>query len=104
MMNTRILPPLKTFINRMVNDPTRNVVIAIFGDFNRSLPGSDHASALNATVIGRYVKPGTTGKVSANVQLPAGTPSVPGFWSYLARTLKVSGEPFGTNPHTSILL
>lgn len=104
MMNTRILPPLRTFINRMMNLPDRNVVVAILGDFNRSLPGSDHASALNATVIGKYVKVGTTGKVGANVQLPAGTPSVPGFWAYLAKTLKVPTDPFGANPHGTILL
>lgn len=104
MMNTRILPPLKVFINRMMNLPDRNVVVAILGDFNRSLPGSDHASALNSIVMGKYVKVGTTGKVSANVQLPAGTPTVPAFWSYLAKVLKVPSEPFGTNPHTSILV
>ncbi len=104
MMNTRILPPLKVFINRMMNLPDRNVVVAIIGDFARSLPGSDHASALNATVIGKYVKVGTTGKVTANVQLPAGTPSVPGFWAYLSKVLKVPTDPFGANPHTSILL
>jgi hypothetical protein len=104
MMNTRILPPLKVFINRMMNQPGRNVVVAIVGDFARSLPGSDHASALNATVIGKYVKVGTTGKVSPTVQLPAGTPSVPGFWSYLAKVLKVPADPFGANPHTSILV
>jgi len=104
MMNTRILPPLKVFLNRMMNVPDRNVVVAIFGDFARSLPGSDHASALNATVIGKYVKNGTTGKMSATVQLPAGTPSVPGFWAYLSKALKVPTEPFGANPHTSILV
>lgn len=104
MMNTRILPPLKVFINRMMNLPDRNVVVAILGDFNRSLPGSDHASALNSIVMGKYVKPGTTGKVAANVQLPTGTPSVPAFWSYLGKLLKVPTEPFGANPHTSILV
>ena len=104
MMSTRILPPLKVFINRMMNLPDRNVVVAIFGDFARSLPGSDHASALSGTVIGKYVKVGTTGKMSANVQLPAGTPSVPGWWAYLASVLKVPSSPFGANPHTTILL
>jgi hypothetical protein len=104
MMNTRILPSLKTFINRMLNVPDRNVVVAIIGDFARSLPGSDHASSLNSTVIGKYVKVGTTGRVSATVQLPAGTPAVPGYWSYLSKVLKVPTDPFGTNPHTSILI
>ncbi len=104
MMNQRILPPLKVFMNRMMNVPDRNVVVMIMGDFARSLPGSDHASAMSATVIGKYVKPGTTGKMSANVQLAAGTPSVPGLWSYLGKTVKLAAEPFGANPHGSILL
>lgn len=104
MMNGRILGPLKVFINRMMNRADRNVVVAILGDFNRSLPGSDHASSLNSIVIGKYVKTGTTGKVSAAVQLPTGTPSVPGYWSYLSKVLKVPTEPFGANPHTAILL
>ena len=104
MMNTRILPPLKTFISRMLNRPDYNVGILIMGDFARSLPGSDHASSMSATVIGKYVKVGTTGKMSANVQLPAGTPSVPGLWAYLAEVMKVPSNPFGANPHTTVLL
>jgi hypothetical protein len=106
MMNTRILPPLKVFMNRMMNRPDMNVGVLIFGDFNRSLPGSDHASSLCATVIGKYVKVGTTGRVSANVQLPAGSPSVPGLWSYLSETMKVptAANPFGANQHPSLLL
>jgi hypothetical protein len=105
MMNTRILPPLKVFINRMMNQPNQNVVVAIFGDFARSRTGSDHASALTGTVIGKYVKVGTTGKMSNTVQLAAGTPSVPGFWAYLSTVLKTpGGSPFGANPHTTIAL
>jgi hypothetical protein len=103
MMNSRILPPLKTFLNRMLTDPERNVVVAIMGDFARSLPGSDHAAAMSATVIGKYVKNGTTGKMSANVQLPAGTPSVPGLWAYLSKVLKFGQMPFGSNPHPSLV-
>lgn len=104
MMNSRILPPLKVFINRMMNRSDMNVVVAIFGDFARSLPGSDHASALAATVIGKYVKVGTTGRMSANVTLPSGTPSVPGFWSYLAAVSKASSNPFGANQHPTITM
>jgi Protein of unknown function (DUF1501) len=106
MMNTRILPPLKVFMNRMMNRPDMNVGILIFGDFARSLPGSDHASSLSATVIGKYVKVGTTGKMSANVQLPAGTPSVPGLWSLLSEAMRVptASNPFGANQHPSLLL
>lgn len=104
MMNQRILPPLKTFINRNMNQAGKNYVVMIFGDFARSLPGSDHAAALSATVIGKYVKVGTTGKMSANVQLPAGTPSVPGLWAYLGKVLNIRNQPFGTNPHNGLVL
>lgn len=104
MMNTRILPPLKVFINRMMNRPDFNVNVVILGDFARSLPGSDHASAMTSTVIGRYVKPGTTGKMSANVQLAAGTPSCMGLWQYLSAITKTAGQPLGANPHPAIAL
>ncbi len=103
-MTQRILPGLRTFVSRMVNAPNRNVVVAILGEFARSLPGSDHASALSATVIGKYVRVGTTGKVNERVQLAAGTPQAPGFWSYLGRVLNVAGTPFGTNPHTGLVV
>jgi hypothetical protein len=102
MMNTRILPPLKTFITRMMNRPDFNVTIAILGDFARSVEGSDHASAMTATVIGKYVKPGTTGKMSPNVQLAAGTPSCLGLWQYLSAINLVTAMPLGANPHPTI--
>lgn len=104
MMGTRILPPLNTFLQRNLNQPGKNVMVAIIGDFARSLPGSDHQSNLTATVIGKNVKPGTTGKVAANVGLPAGTPSIAGFWAYLAAAAKAPTTLFGANPHTSILV
>lgn len=104
MMNTRILPPLRTFITRMMNRADYNVNVVILGDFARSLPGSDHASAMSATVIGKYVKVGTTGKMAANVQLAAGTPSCMGLWQYLSALTKTPGAPLGANPHASILL
>jgi hypothetical protein len=103
MMSARILPGLNTFLSRNLNQPGKNVVVAIFGDFARSLPGSDHQGNLTATVIGKHVKPGTTGKVAGNVSLPAGTPSIPQFWSYLAAVTKTTTPLFGTNPHTSIV-
>ncbi len=110
MMNNRILNGtqngrggLRKFIARMMNIPDYNVVVAILGDFARSLPGSDHASALSATVIGKYVRVGTTGRMSASVNLPNGGPSVPQFWAYLAKVSKVPTEPFGANPHNLVL-
>jgi hypothetical protein len=103
MMNTRILPPLKVFINRMMNRPDYNVGVLILGDFARSVEGSDHASAMTATVIGKYVKPGTTGKMSPNVQLAAGTPSCLGLWQYLSDIMKTTGAPLGANPHPTLV-
>lgn len=105
MMNTRILPPLRTFITRMMNRPDYNVNVVIIGDFARSLPGSDHASSMAATVIGKNVRVGTTGKMSANVQLPAGTPSCLGLWQYLAALTKgPAATALGNNPHTGLIV
>jgi hypothetical protein len=102
-MNNYLLPPLNTFMDRMVNAAGRNVVVCIMGDFARSLPGSDHQPNLTATVIGKYVKQGSTGKVDAAVGLPAGTPSSPQLWSYLAAVTKTAGSPLGANPHALVL-
>lgn len=104
MMNNNILPGLKVFLQRMMSDTAFNVTTLIFGDFARSLPGSDHAHVLSATVFGKRVKVGTTGKVSSSVGLPTGSPSIPGMWAFMAAASNVTTTPFGTNPHTSILL
>jgi hypothetical protein len=104
MMNTRILPGLRTFLTRMLADPARSTTVAIFGDFARSLPGSDHARCTSATLIGSRVRVGTTGKVNANVGLPTGSPNVAQFWALLSAAAGVPGTPFGANPHTSLLL
>jgi hypothetical protein len=104
MMTERILPALRVFISRMVADPTRNVNVMIVGDFSRSLPGSDHAAGVSATVIGKNVRVGTTGRVNGDVQLTAGTPQGLGLWAYLARLVNLPFQPFGTNPHTGLVL
>ena len=104
MMNARILPPLKVFINRMVADTRRNVNVVILGDFSRSLPGSDHAAGVSATVIGKNVRVGTTGRVTSEVSLSAGTPQGLGLWAYLARLTNVTYQPFGSNPHPGLVL
>lgn len=97
---TPMMGALKTFLDRMVTaSSTRNVVVCLMGDFARSLPGSNHQPNLSATVIGKYVQRGTTGRVNADVALPAGTPSSTGFWSYLAAAAKSPSNPFGANPH-----
>ncbi len=104
MMNERILPSLRVFINRMVADSRRNVNVVIMGDFSRSLPGSDHAAGVSATVIGKNVRVGTTGRVDADVRLSAGTPQGLGLWAYLARLTNLPFQPFGSNPHTGLVL
>lgn len=99
-----IMPGLKIFTDRMVT-ATSNVTVVIFGDFARSLPGSDHASVTTATIIGPNVKLGTTGKVDAAVGLPAGTPTVNGLWGLVATLAKAPApaiQAFGGNPHTAI--
>ncbi len=104
MMNDRIIPSLRVFINRMVADSRRNVNVVIMGDFSRSLPGSDHAAGVSATVIGKNVRVGTTGRVDADVRLSPGTPQGLGLWAYLARLTNLPFQPFGSNPHTGLVL
>jgi hypothetical protein len=102
IMANRILPGLNTFLSRNVTAGGANVTVAIFGDFARSLPGSDHQPNLTATVIGRNVVTGTTGHCDGNVSLAAGSPAIPQFWSYLGAVSRCPGTPFGANPHTAI--
>lgn len=99
MMSSRIIPPLKTLLDRTLDDPNFNVTVAIVGDFARSLPDSDHQPSCAVTVIGKNVKTGTTGRVDGNVNMPSGTPDVRQMWSYLASVLKAPANPFGANPH-----
>jgi hypothetical protein len=103
MMTQNILPTLNVFLNRMLGATGRNVVVLIMGDFARSLPGSDHQPNLSATVMGKYVKVGTTGRTDANVGLPDGSPAAKQLWAYLAAVLKLDNVPFGANPHDLVL-
>lgn len=105
MVSQRIAPGLGTFLTRMVDGASaeRNVIVAIFGDFHRSLPGSDHQANLAALVIGKTFKNATTGKTAANVALPPGTPGIDGLWQVLAAAAKVDASPFGANPHATLL-
>jgi hypothetical protein len=102
-MTSYLLPPLATFTQRMLQAAGRNVVVLIVGDFARSLPGSDHQPNLSVTVMGKYVKQGTTGKVYSNVALPPGTPGSQQMWSYVAAVAKAPKNPFGANPHNLVL-
>jgi hypothetical protein len=101
-----IIPGLKTFTDRMLTEQSEfNITVIILGDFARSLPGSDHATVTVATVMGHNVRQGTTGKVDANVGFVTSTPTVDGFWGYIAT---LAGAPratitaFGGNQHPSI--
>ncbi len=98
-MTDRILPALSTFLQRNLALAGYNITTAIIGDFARSLPNSDHAACISATVFGKHVKTGSTGNVDANVRMPTGTPKAPGFWAYLAAAAGVTTQPFGANPH-----
>jgi hypothetical protein len=94
---------LKAFTDRTLAMANRNVITVIMGDFSRSLPGSNHQANMTATVIGKYVKLGTTGRVTADVGLPSGSPGIDQFWAYLGAVAGASGSPFGANPHNLVL-
>ncbi|TPG10138.1 hypothetical protein EAH88_07170 [Rhodanobacter glycinis] len=102
---TPITPSLITFLDRVMALPERNVVTLLVGEFSRTLPGADHAPGGTATVIGKYVKTGTTGR-----QLPDGSPpehaaSPEALWAYAAAALRLGGAaPFGRNPHPELLV
>lgn len=110
-MNAEIMPALATFLQRSLTMPGFNVVTALTGDFARTegKPGAEsgHAGGLSATVFGKDVKQGTTGRpivsVAGGYGLPEGTPRTREFWGLLA-TLARSGErPFGPNAHPSLV-
>jgi hypothetical protein len=103
ILDNGTMAALKVFTDRTLAMTDRNVVTVIMGDFSRSLPGSNHQPNMTATVIGKYVKLGTTGRVTSDVGLPAGSPGIDGFWAYLASVLGAEGKPFGTNPHNLVL-
>jgi hypothetical protein len=92
------MTPLRTFMNRMLNLPDRNVVVAITGDFVR-LPNGDHGDGVVTAVFGKYVKQGLSHGVDGNARFATGTPNVEAMWAAIAAALKVPGTPFGPNPH-----
>lgn len=95
--------PLATFIKRMLNQPDRNVVVAVSGELVR-LPNGDHGDGTVALLFGKYVKPGVSfGVTSSAAKFDPNTPGPKAFWSAAAAALKVSGEPFGANPHAKLI-
>lgn len=96
----RIMPGLNTFVNSVIlGQPNRNVTLALFGDFSRSLPRSDHQPNLSMTVIGKNVKPGSTGSVNSKMFLKQGGRGVPEMWAYLAALAGAKNAPFGPEKH-----
>lgn len=102
-MASVVMPGLNIFLERMLALEDRNVVVAMFGEFGRSTPSNDHQPNMTATVIGKYVKVGTTGKCDGDAGLPNNTPGRNAFWSFLASAVKAPTNPFGSNPHPLIL-
>lgn len=101
-----IMPALTTFYARLTSEPAlaaMNISVMVHGEFARSLPTSDHAPVVTPIVVGRNVKVGTTGHVSAAVALPEGTGASKEMWSYLAELAKVPKNPFPQNPHQLVL-
>lgn len=105
MMRGRIVPGLQTFLSRVVDQGMgeRNVMVALIGDFHRSLPGSDHQANVAALMIGKTLKSGTTGKTDDRVGFGANTPSVAGWWQLVGAAAKMDNNPFGANPHGALL-
>jgi hypothetical protein len=96
------IAPIKTFLERMLNDPTRNVVVCISGELVR-LPSGDHGDGTLAVLLGKHVKQGLSFPVTNQSRFAAGTPGVQAFWAAAAAALKVPGTPFGANPHSALI-
>ncbi len=111
-MMKAVLPSLSTFLGRTLAMPGRNVVTLLWGDFAR-LGGkagveSGHGNGVSASVFGKYVRPGTTGRFATNAtdmlyQLPKDTPEYPGLWALLTSLAKCPSSPWGDNPHRSLV-
>ena len=99
-----ILAPLRAFIGRVLALPDRNVVIALVGEFSRTVGESDHEPGGTATVIGRTVKTGTAAPQTETGAPPPGAPPIAGLWAYLAAALKVEEHPFGKNPNPELII
>jgi hypothetical protein len=93
------LAPIRTFLERMLNFPGKNVVVAISGEFVRETTGHGHGAGVVAAVFGKNVKQGLSYPVNGLARFAAGTPGSMGFWAGIAAACKVPGQPFGANPH-----
>lgn len=111
-MAMEIIPALSTFLARTLAMEGFNVVTALTGEFARTgarVVGqeSGHANGLSASVFGKYVAQGTTGRPAVSSQggyaLPMGTPGTKEFWGFLSAAAKSPAQPFGANAHPSLL-
>ena len=98
-----ILPDLRRFVARALTLPGRNVVIALMGEFSRTVGASDHAPGGTATVIGKRVRTGSAGPQTSGGLPPPTSPPPAGLWAYLASVLGVADHPFGVNPHPELV-
>src|SRR4030095_13358368 len=98
-----ITPSLTTFLDRTLALRGRNVVTLLVGEFSRTIPKSDHEPGGTATVIGKYVKTGTTGPQNADGSPPENAPPTESLWAYVAAALDVGGAPFGRNPNPELI-
>lgn len=110
-MSSEIMPALTTFLARARAMSGFNVVTALTGEFARTggKAGSEsgHANGLSATVFGKRVRQGTTGRPSVSAQgsyaLPMGTPATKELWGFLSSLVASEAQPFGPNAHPSLL-
>jgi hypothetical protein len=98
-----IIREVGTFVARSQEIPERNVVVALMGEFSRTVGESDHAPGGTATVIGKHVKTGSAGPQTAGGLPPPTSPPPAGLWAYLATVLQLKDHPFGVNPHPELV-
>lgn len=107
-MSQEIIPALSTFLRRSLTMPGFNIVTALTGEFARTagFPGAEsgHAGGLSASVFGKDVVQGTTGRPIISLPdggygLPAGTPGTKEFWGFLSALARAPERPFGANAH-----
>jgi hypothetical protein len=101
---TSILAEVRTFVARAMEIPGRNVVVALVGEFSRTVGASDHAPGGTATVIGKHVKTGSAGAQTTGGLPPPTSPPPAGLWAYLATVLQIKEHPFGENPHPELVV
>ncbi|HVH41150.1 MAG TPA: hypothetical protein VM925_02370 [Labilithrix sp.] len=96
------IKPLRTFLDRMLNLPDRNVVVCISGELARTLNG-DHSPGTVCAFFGKYLKRGLMYGCDSQVRFRGDTPGVKAFWAAAAAATKVQGSPFGVNPYSKLI-